>query len=396
MDDDRKEKLREARKLAWKKAPLKVKLIIIGIGLGFFMIIIFITIIIGTLMYLNLIDESGIINDFAFNYSSISANAPFWWPVGSTESYTDGGVTFDSGEPIETIITSEFGNRDDPFGNETKYHGGIDIAPDGGYMYNTVNIVAVKDGEVIYPSDGDVINCPSSNSESDCGDGYGNYVMIKHNDGSITLYGHMYENSITVRKGQNVVRGQVLGKMGTSGRSTGPHLHFEVRVNGERVDPINYVSKDNPRPSDDYGITTGNDNVQTICLSLKNNNLSNVATAGILGNMERESNYDPGATNSLGCIGLVQWCYGRANNLKDTYGSSWENISNQLEFMFGELNGSESAVLSYLNDTSITSPRLMAEKFCSVYERPEEGECENGKRQNFAENKYNYVINGCQ
>lgn len=320
-------------------------------------------------------------------YITVGESAIFWWPIASDDSNNPGGT------PVSTVITSQFGNRADPFSGQVKYHSGIDIAPTSG---SDVNIIAAASGEVIYPGSGNPVSCPSSSSESDCGGGYGNYVMIRHDNGIVTLYGHLYENSITVRSGDRVSQGQVIAKMGSSGRSTGTHLHFEVRVNGMRVDPLGFVSIDNPRPSDEYIVSTGSDNTQTICYSLRRNNFSEIAVAAILGNIERESNYDPNAVNSLGCIGIVQWCSGRANNLKNTYGSDWNNINNQLEFMFSELNGNESAVLTYLNDPSITSAGLMAEKFCSVYERPEDGECDNGKRQTFAENKYAYVVNGCQ
>lgn len=403
-------------KKRWQKLPLKTKLIIIGVAAGaFFFFMIFFAVIstIGAAFKGNSSNKSVTVSDSsivvvdkdgnsvdipdganpgvydASYYSLVGENTIFWWPIGSEN--VDGG--FASGDPISTVITSEFGNRVDPFTNETKYHSGIDIAPVGS---SNVNIIAVSSGEVLYPDNNSVINCPSSSTESDCGGGYGNYVMIKHDNGIITLYGHLYENSITVRKGDTVSQGQVIAKMGSSGRSTGTHLHFEVRVNGQRVNPIGFVSANNPRPSGYYGITTGNDNVQTICLSLKQNNFSDAAIAGILGNMERESNYDPNATNNLGCVGLVQWCSGRANNLKNTYGGNWNNINNQLEFMLSELNGNESSVLTYLNDPSITSAGLMAGKFCTIYERPEEDECENGTRQSFAENKYSYVQNGCQ
>lgn len=70
---------------------------------------------------------------------------------------------------------------------------------------------------------------------------YGEYVVIDHHDGTMTLYAHMYPNSRTVSKGQNVSQGQVLGTVGTTGNSTGNHLHFEVRINGKCVNPLPYL-----------------------------------------------------------------------------------------------------------------------------------------------------------
>ena len=90
--------------------------------------------------------------------------------------------------------------------------------------------------------------------------------MIQHADGNISLYAHLYENSITVSAGDQVGQGQVIGKMGSSGRSTGTHLHFEIRKNGQRVDGLNYVSEENPRPKDNKGYVGGNDNQQAVCL----------------------------------------------------------------------------------------------------------------------------------
>ena len=72
------------------------------------------------------------------------------------------------------------------------------------------------------------------------GPSYGNYVVVSHSDGTSTLYAHMSSRSVSV--GQSVSQGQELGKVGSTGSSTGNHLHFEIRVNGSRVDPVNYFS----------------------------------------------------------------------------------------------------------------------------------------------------------
>jgi len=70
---------------------------------------------------------------------------------------------------------------------------------------------------------------------------YGEYIVIDHHDGTMTLYGHMSPNSRTVSKGDEVTQGQVIGVVGTTGNSTGYHLHFEVRINGRCVNPLPYL-----------------------------------------------------------------------------------------------------------------------------------------------------------
>lgn len=173
----------------------------------------------------------------------------YWWPIGSSETTESNGKTFASDDPETVTITSNFGYRSDPFGRGNKFHSGLDIA--GGSGANSVNIIAAKEGIVVYPAAGSSTNCPSGSSLSSCGGGYGNYVIIQHSDGNFTLYAHMYEGSITVKAGDNVEQGQVIGKMGSSGNSTGPHLHFEIRegqnTSKATTDPLNYINAETPR-----------------------------------------------------------------------------------------------------------------------------------------------------
>ncbi len=136
-------------------------------------------------------------------------NSKGWiWPVPYSNSY----------------ITSPFGYRNDPISGVYKFHAGIDISMPGAMGKK---LVAVKPGTVI--------RTVRSNS------GYGNYVMIDHGGGFVSLYAHC--KSLAVSNGQKVSQGQVIAYIGTSGYSTGPHVHFEIRKNGEKVNPSNYVSK---------------------------------------------------------------------------------------------------------------------------------------------------------
>ena len=74
---------------------------------------------------------------------------------------------------------------------------------------------------------------------------YGSFVVIDHGGGITTLYAHMYEHQVKVKEGQKVKRGQQIGEIGNNGRSTGPHLHFEVRVKNHPVDPRPYLKSKN-------------------------------------------------------------------------------------------------------------------------------------------------------
>lgn len=120
--------------------------------------------------------------------------------------------------PASRYISSSFGNRLHPTLNVWKFHTGIDIGCSAGK-----DIVAAASGKVIM---------------SQWYGGYGNCVMIDHGGGIVTLYGHA--SKLLVSKGQVVKQGQVIALVGSTGRSTGPHLHFEVRKNGQYIDPMSY------------------------------------------------------------------------------------------------------------------------------------------------------------
>ena len=342
----------------WQKIPRNTKLTIIGITMGLSFLALFLLVIITPLMALGLIDTSDIGgNSNGISYKNIDTTNTFVWPIGSDEVEVSGGVTYALGEPAPCTITSYATNRLDPFGSgEVMTHGGVDISPTNGPGLGNVNVIAAKDGQVIYPYVVSKKDCSSDQKDYDCGGGYGNFVMIQHDDGTTTLYAHMYENTITVNYGDTVKAGQVIGKMGSSGQSTGMHLHFEVRVGGQRVDPMNYISEENKRPKKQTSsFVEGNDNIQTICLTLKDSGYSDIAVAGIMGNLQRESNYSPTVVNSIGASGIAQWLDDRANNLKNTYGENWNVLENQLEFLLYELNTTETWANNLLNDTTINS-----------------------------------------
>ncbi len=143
--------------------------------------------------------ESGLSPSFVGDWTTL-ADSPSLWP-------------------LEGRVTSSFGERLDPFNGEGAFHSGIDIAA----PYGTP-VRAAGDGDV---------------TGAAMGSGYGREVTINHGHDLLTLYGHL--SALAVLPGQHVVRGQVVGYVGQSGRSTGPHLHYEVRVHMVPVNPHKYL-----------------------------------------------------------------------------------------------------------------------------------------------------------
>jgi murein DD-endopeptidase MepM/ murein hydrolase activator NlpD len=143
--------------------------------------------------------ESGLSSNFAGDWTEL-ADAPSLWP-------------------LEGPVASSFGERQDPINGEGAFHSGIDIdAPYGS------PVRAAGDGEV---------------TGAMMGAGYGKQIVLSHGHDVITLYGHL--SAIAVVPGQHVTRGQVIGYVGQSGRATGPHLHYEVRVHNVPVNPHKYL-----------------------------------------------------------------------------------------------------------------------------------------------------------
>ncbi len=144
---------------------------------------------------------------------------------GSSDSSRGGQAPVSGGRLLWPVggncyISSPFGYRSCPFSGRSTFHGGIDIA-----TYGQRNpIYAAEGGTVLFAK---------------YSGGYGNYIMIDHGGGLMTLYAHL--SSMHVSTGQSVSRGETIGLAGTTGASTGIHLHFEVWVNGTRVNPMSYL-----------------------------------------------------------------------------------------------------------------------------------------------------------
>jgi murein DD-endopeptidase MepM/ murein hydrolase activator NlpD len=137
--------------------------------------------------------------------------------------------------PVEGRVGSSFGEREDPFNGEGKFHSGIDIEA----AYGTP-VRAAADGEATGQS---------------MGAGYGRQVVLDHGHDVVTVYGHL--SAIAVMPGQHVTRGQIIGYVGQSGRATGPHLHYEVRLHNVPVNPHKYLRTTYAQAANLDGAQTG-------------------------------------------------------------------------------------------------------------------------------------------
>ena len=128
--------------------------------------------------------------------------------------------TYPIGKPTSGRISSNFGYRKDPFHKRKALHTGVDFSARTG-----TPVISTADGVI---------------KSAGWQRGYGKCVVIQHKDGYKTLYGHL--SKITVKKGQKVKSGDLIGKVGSTGRSTGPHLHYEVHKNGKKINPKSYLT----------------------------------------------------------------------------------------------------------------------------------------------------------
>ncbi len=152
----------------------------------------------------------------------VAGGSEGWIPGADVPFIGADGFCSPIGSGWENRVTSEFGNRIDPITGQRRGHTGMDLAvptgtPIRAALLGTVTVSKYNAG------------------------GYGYYVMIDHGNGLVTLYGHC--SQLLARVGQTVQAGDIIALSGSTGRSTGPHLHFEVRVNGERTNPRTYLPK---------------------------------------------------------------------------------------------------------------------------------------------------------
>ncbi len=152
-------------------------------------------------------------------YGTPSGSSGGWFPGADVPFIGADGFCSPVGAGWESVVTSEFGSRRDPFTGEIRGHTGMDLA--------------VPTGTPIRAA------LPGAVTVSQYNSVYGYYVMIDHGDGLATLYGH--NSQLLAQVGQTVEAGDIISLSGSTGRSTGPHLHFEVRINGERTNPRYYL-----------------------------------------------------------------------------------------------------------------------------------------------------------
>ena len=166
------------------------------------------------------------------------------WPIGSSSPTIPESNIYD-GTPMTVNITSEYGENE----FHPTPHTGVDIS-----IYGNVPIIAAADGTVTAVRS----YCNNNGCGSNCfGNNYcngnssaaycANYVYVEHADGLVTRYLHLRNGSVAVEAGEQVVAGQLIGYMGSTGCSSGQHLHFQVEKDGTVVDPMDYISADKPR-----------------------------------------------------------------------------------------------------------------------------------------------------
>lgn len=200
----------------------------------------------------------------------------YYWPIGSVEvEEGEDGVIMATGKPSTTNITGQYGQILNE--EEKTFKQGLEIS-EGPINYH--NIIAVADGEVVELSDS--VNYKNGYPGCTDGGGYGNYIKIKHEDETVTMYAHLHAGTITAKKGDKVKAGQVIGKMGNSGKTSDKNtsdcaLYFQINdKTGKAVNPLEYVNPREPRPI--AGFTTVLENARQLQIDLKENGFAYRAT----------------------------------------------------------------------------------------------------------------------
>ena len=276
-------------------------------------------------------------------------------------------------------ITSPFGPRNTGISGASTYHKGIDIA----YSYDGGEpIIAACDGTVTYAG---------------AASGYGNYIEIDHGDGIMTGYAHMYDQDLFVQVGQKVSAGTHIANVGANGIGSGPHLHFEVLIGGERVDPETAFQQRINTPFSDIGVSASMEEVATSCFNYLTGQmgLNTCAACAVLGNIQQESSFNLISENSIGAFGLCQWLKDRRSNMESwcrQNGFEVTSVAGQMGYFDYELHSSESGSLHILTSASNTRESVYntAVSFGESYERY--GSNEEGSRGQYAVNWWDTFV----
>lgn len=190
-------------------------------------------------------------SDVSKNFSNVcNSDSTYWWPIGGNEITESDGRKMAIGDPVSVEISSKFGKRDGD-AIVSSDHRGLDIVG----IKGDTPVIAAANGTVVRGALGGTGTCVEG--DTGCGGKFGNYVIILHTDGNYTVYAHMDTGSVLVNEGDNVSQGEIIGYVGSTGSSTGAHLHFEVRVGGNdsnsAQDPLNFINKENSRGNSSCG-----------------------------------------------------------------------------------------------------------------------------------------------
>lgn len=268
-------------------------------------------------------------------------------------------------------ISSGYGNR--TLNGKNEFHRGIDIA-----MAKGTRLDANISGKVVASGDAKKNGMSST---------YGNVVVIQDTNGMKHIYAHL--DQAIAKLGDTITAGMQIGTIGSTGNSTGNHLHYEINKNGNPIDPSNYLNDArNGKVSASYPSSSSQQAV--VWNYFKNKGLNDKAIAGIMGNIQQESGFNSSAVNkSSGASGIFQWLGGRKNGLQEyakSLGKSWTDLQVQLDYTWKELQGSEKKSLASLQRNDLSASQHASE-FDRLFERS--GGSAVGKRQDYANQYFN-------
>lgn len=295
--------------------------------------------------------------------------------TGNGDGYEDGQLTWPV--PGHKTITSPFGPRKRPTKGASTYHKGIDIgAPLG------TPIIAASKGRVIASG-------PAS--------GFGNWIKVDHGGGMVSIYGHM--KTLYAKVGQQVSAGERIALVGNEGHSSGPHLHFQLEINGSAVDPTPYFNRKTNGKNGTNGNTSENEKAVYKYLT-GTAGLSPAAACGVMGNINQESGFRVKCDGDGGTsYGLCQWHNARKTNLINfckTEGYELQSVEGQMAFMVHELKSSYKNVWQSLCSCTDNAQGAYnsAVIFCNSYEVPANAKQKSRERGNSAKTFYAKYVGG--